>query len=265
MEPSSPESERRDKTLNSLLALAERELVASDKMFDSKDYHLAIYLLQQASEKSLKAFWIYTSLIDPNTQALTGLGHAPHGLVDSDFRKRAIELISRQKLAAEDFFRNEKAIAMLILPLLNRLFKEAEESIPKELSPVRNTRKDLNLIELDKLLEIKESVRSIEVGLDKAKIENPTVKDLTKWVSNDVDYAMDTGKASLRSWMFSMITSAILAPHEALTRYPSPEDGHDPIAYYTLSHPLVIRFNVISDMVKRSIKGLRYLTKVRAS
>jgi len=251
--------------MNSLLALAERELIASHKLLDSKDYHLAIYLLQQASEKSLKAFWLYTGFSKPNTRSLTELGHAPHSLVDTNFRKRAIELIARQKLVAEHFFRNEKTLAKLFLPLLNKLFVEAEKSIPEEVSPVRNARKDLTLIELDKLLEIKESVRSIEDGLDKAKIENPTVKDLTKWASNDVDYAMDTGKASLRSWMFSMITSAILAPHEALTRYPSPEDGHDPIAYYTLSHPLVIRFNVISDMVKRSIKGLRYLTKVRAS
>jgi HEPN domain-containing protein len=249
---------KRQGVILQLVALAKQDFTLSKLAEDSGMHNMAVYHLQQSSEKIVKAYWVYAGFLPPTNKALSGLLHQPHELVDSEFGKKAMSVLNYQTTR---LLRAGIPGATILLPLLGKLKAQARTYTPSEIKQIKSLPLNLTEEELNKTISnVWRTVEDVDDSVRRAAEEKVVLRMLRVFFKEIVESNVEMSLLGIRAWVFSMLSSITLAPHEARTRYPLPDENHDPIMHYSVSHPLMKCYGQLSEIVAEAILSMVILT-----
>jgi hypothetical protein len=260
-----------------LLDISEKDLAAARCLFKEKLYPQAIFYLQQAVEKATKAIGLHHKIITENE--LVDIGHDAVKVYI-----RILEELKSKVIKAQDRIKH--------FPKLKHttLFRKFEEIPPEKFeeiltnfeSFVRYSNRQLTDEELEnafsELNKLEEELSSLKITIDK--------EDINKFKSLAYEVAKAIGEEDPIAYKIiekefdsltpqltkKLIEYAISAAHcynyllflsvridyrlASLTRYPYPESGHNPLQVYTKQHPLVKKFEQLTQVTEKALNVL---------
>ncbi len=270
-------------TKSVLLDIAERDLNASKCLFEKKLYPQAVFYLEQAVEKAAKSFGLHQNIISEDD--LEEIGH--------DSLEIYLKVVEGLKNKVKRFQERIKK-----LPKLKHttLFKEYEnigsekfdEMLDKFESYLKRSDRKISDEEIEKmiseLINLEAEIESQKITIDKNEIEN--LKFLYQEVANTLAEEHPELRENIKGEMkkFESLTpelieelivsfsipqaicsthllflSLISCPHAISSRYPYPEYEHNPLMVYTVEHPIIKKFDRLTQITKGVLERMSKL------
>lgn len=267
-----------------LLDIAKRDLTAAKCLFREKLYPHAIFYLEQTVEKAIKAMGLHYKIITEDELEVVG-----HEAV-----KIYIKILQGLKDKVKRFQDKIKRFPRL---KHTTLFEEFEKIGPDKFDEIltnfesflRYSHQQLTDKKLGKALleltKLEEEISSQKIKIKKDDINN--VKSLVREVVNAMSEEspatheiiikrelekIDSLTPQLMSNLVESLAiplaicynhllflSKALCPLAVSVRYPYPKNGHNPLKVYTEEHPLVKRFEQLSNIAEKALNRLEEL------
>ena len=264
-----------------LFETAIQDLNSVEILYNSKQYNIALFQLQQSVEKFVKSFGIKTEIIKPKDIA-TKISHLPHKVFTRLYQSQTEEL-SKYKGTP------------LLIPDMVPPHQRGKNKIKENLKGIKKLRSEIlsnaelnknNLIEIDDLKKFFKSAKELEneptFKDDKlfADIKDDFVKtnehfieyfkgdeniksiseDLIKNSDEITKNKVENHKQNrIRQRKFGYISyvwinlSLITSPHEQSARYPSNKNDDIPNSLYNENHILIKHIPEFIEMMKKTI------------
>lgn len=264
-----------------LFETAKQDLNSVEILFNSGQYNLALFQLQQSVEKFVKSFGLKTEIIEPKDIAKK-ISHLPHKVFTRLYQNQIVEL-------------SKYSGTPLLIPDMVPPHQRGKSKVKENVQGLKNLRSDiLNYAELNKknLVEIKdvrkfiESAKELEAEpiFDDDKLYAEIKDDFVKTNEHFIEYfkgddniksisegfiknsdeitknKVETHKHNrIRQSKFCYISyvwinlSLITSPHEQSTRYPSTSDESIPNSMYDQNHVLIKHIPEFIEMMKKTI------------
>ncbi len=272
-----------------LIAMACQDLEASAVLYEKKHYPQAVFLLQQAVEKSTKSFGLYFSII-AESDVKGNIGHLSVKIFEKSMKKFNKSVINIKE-ASEEVPRLGHIIAILgnLDPAIAEIDTTKQLEILRECSKNPKRYRDLSLEYLEDILnDIKEVEEDVDIMKKVAMLNVEIPDDITSHIINEyVDlmyllstspnhklevekakedlYSLFADKGSLQIFavilnelnsvsIYLLSLSIILQPHAIAARYP--DNGFNPIKFYTPNRPLIQKLPDLIEITKRAVKRL---------
>lgn len=259
-----------------LLEIAQKDLEAAKSLFKDKLYSQAIFYLQQTVEKATKSMGIHLKIIGEDE--LEDIGH--------ESVKIYVRIIEGFKNVVKKFQEPIKKIPKL---KHTTLLKKYENVDPDKFSSIvdnfesylTHPNMDISDEELEKIIseltkleaEIRNQKITIEREEESLKLfirevnatreEHPVFPGVYKKLKKLESLTPELMAKFIECWISTIICyldllylSVILCPHAVFSRYPYPKCEHNPLEIYTEEHPLVKRFEQLSNITERVLDRL---------
>lgn len=264
-----------------LFETAKQDLNSIEVLYNSGQYNLALFQLQQSVEKFVKSFGLKTEIIEPKDIAKK-ISHLPHKVFTRLYQNQIDELSK---------YNGTPLLIPNMVPPHQRgksKVKENVEGLKSLLSEILNYAElnKKNLIEIDDIRKFIDGAKELETEPvfddDKlhAEIKDDFVKtnehfikyfkgdDNIKSISEDFIKNSDEitknkvkihKQNRIRQSKFGYISyvwinlSMITSPHEQSTRYPSTCDESNPNSLYDQNHILIKHLPDFVEMMKKTI------------
>lgn len=270
-------------TKHVLLDIAERDLAAAESLFEKELYPQAVFYLQQAVEKATKSFGLHHNIISEDE--LEEIGHdsleiylkVVEGLKNKV--KRFQELIKKlPKLKHTTLFKKYEDIG-------SEKFDEMLDKFEFYLKHSNRKISDKEMEEIiSELINLETEIENKEIKVNKNEIEN--FKHLFQEVANTFAEEHPELRENIKREMkkFESLTpelmeefavsfsipqaicnnhllflSLISCPHAISSRYPYPEHEHNPLMVYTVEHPIIKRFDRLTQITKGVLERMSKL------
>ncbi|MBN1133511.1 MAG: HEPN domain-containing protein [Methanosarcinaceae archaeon] len=276
-----------------MLEMAINDLGASMKLYKLGYYPQAIFLFQQAVEKSTKSFGIWMKGITPEqAKSSKHIGHASVRVFEKSVRTFG-DYIDQFRSVAENEPAMQKIIGVTDFdtgPLKSQI-EETADFFGNCASKMKK-KNDLSEEGLSKILDyyykmenkLDEAFSSFEetdfkrdeidgLNQEALKMMVPILEEMpehadeiVKGINNLYDSFADKEVVkSLLETVFCMISvltglfclSIITQPHAVISRYP--EDDFDPLEYYTKKRPIVHALSSMYLIAKKSVGQIEFL------
>jgi HEPN domain-containing protein len=266
-----------------LLYIAERDLAAAESLFEKKLYPQAVFYLQQAVEKATKSFALHNNIISEDE--LKEISHASLKIYlkiveeHKNKVKEFQELIKKlPKLKHTTLFKkyedisSEKFDEMLdkfefYLKHSNRKIsdKEMEETI----SELINLETEIENKEIKSKNEVENFRHLFQEVANTFAGEHPELRENIKRGKKRFESLTPELMEELISFSISqaiycnhlLFLSLILCPHVISSRYPYPEHGHNPLMVYTVEHPIIKRFDRLTQITKGVLERMKLFSE----
>ncbi|MDT0557225.1 HEPN domain-containing protein [Ichthyenterobacterium sp. W332] len=264
-----------------LFETAKQDLDSVELLYNSGQYNLALFQLQQSVEKFVKSFGLKTEVIESKDIAKK-INHLPHKVFTRLYQRQIDEL-------------SKYSGTPLLIPDMVPPHQRGKSKVKENVESLKKMRSEiLNFAELNKknLVEIKDIKKFIksseeleaEPTFDDDKLFAETKDDFVKTHEHMIEYfkgdeniksiSEDLIKNSneiaknkvkihkqerIRERKFGYISyvwinlSLITSPHEQSTRYPSIENESNPINQYDQNHVLIKHIPEFIKMMKKTI------------
>ena len=267
-----------------LFETAKRDLNSVEILYDSGQYNLALFQLQQSVEKFVKSFGLKTEIIEPKDIAKK-ISHLPYKVFTRLYQNQIDEL-------------SRYSGTPILIPDMVPPHQRGKSKTKEKVKGLENLRSDiLNYAELNKnnLIEIKDVIRFIDSAkeletepiFDEDKLHAEIKDDFVKtnkhfikyfkgddnikslsedFIKNSDEIAKNKVEVHkqnrIQQSKFGYISyvwinlSLITSPHEQSTRYPSTSDESNPNSLYNQNHVLIKHIPKFLEMMDKTI--IRY-------
>lgn len=267
-----------------LFETAKRDLNSVEILYNSGQYNLALFQLQQSVEKFVKSFGLKTEIIEPKDIAKK-ISHLPHKVFTRLYQNQIDEL-------------SKYSGTPILIPDMIPPHQRGKSKTKENVKGIENLRSDIlkyaelnknNLIEIKDVIKFIDSAKELETepSFDDDKLHAEIKDDFVKtnehfikyfkgddnikslsedFIKNSDEIAKNKVEVHkqnrIQQSKFGYISyvwinlSLITSPHEQSTRYPSTSDESNPNSLYNQNHVLIKHIPEFLEMMDKTI--IRY-------
>lgn len=264
-----------------LFETAERDLNSVEILYNSGQYNIALFQLQQSVEKFVKSFGLKTGIIEPKDIARK-INHLPHKVFTRLYQNQIDEL-------------SKCSGTPLLIPDLVPPHQRGKSKLKENVKDLKRLRSEIlnnaelnkkNLIEINDVKKFIDNAKELETEpvFDDDKLHAEIKDDLVKTYEHFIEYfkgndyiksksegliknsdeitknKVEIHKQNrIRESKFGYISyvwtnlSLITSPHEQSTRYPSTSDESNPNSLYEFNHVLIKHIPEFLEMMNKTI------------